>query len=71
MISLESGYLKDLANNINLTQRCSVEPLDVLLLITEILELRDEHSNIKPDQLACSPEVKAESLEGSGPQCPS
>ena len=71
MISLESGYLKDLANNITLTERCSVEPLDVLLLITEILELRDEHSNIKPDQLACSPEAKTESAEGSGPQCPS
>ena len=40
MISLDTGYLKDLANNIILTERHSLDAIDILLLIDHILNTR-------------------------------
>jgi hypothetical protein len=58
-MTLETGYLQDLANNIVNTGRHSLGPVEVLLLIDEIitlrggsLELTDSKSNdvVKVDQ---------------------
>ena len=68
MISLDNAYLKDLANNITLTERHSLEALDVLLLITEILELRHEHPATKPDQLAVDTRQESQGIEQQRPQ---
>lgn len=59
MISIESGYLKDLANNINLTERHSLGPLDVLMLIDVILTQRGEHlelTDTQPHDMVIPPE---------------
>ena len=73
MISTESGFLKDLANNINLTERHSLGPLDVLMLIDVILTQRGEHLELtdnQPHDLAGSPETSPANIEQgpSGPQ---
>lgn len=70
MISLETGYLKDLANNITLTERHSLGPLDVLLLIDTILTQRGESLELttsKPLDLVIPPER----TQGGGQQGPS
>ncbi len=71
MISTESGYLKDLANNINLTERHSLGPLDVLMLIDVILTQRGEsieYTDTKPDELAQQSKAESQSPSRQGPQ---
>lgn len=66
MISVESGYLKDLANNILNTERHSLEPLDVLLLIDVILTQRGQPLELpinKPLDLAGLGETTPTTLE--------